>query len=131
MMQYFRSDRNEPMDTFDDNEILDGRSINNNQDLQSDEEDNDDDDLEIDHESNRLEFESVFNKIDKFLDNTKNNRKNSQDGGFTQIMILWPRIKQFCVNLSSDFLLVFKAQIHLKIRAFEMLFEFMSTWVVF
>ena len=77
MMQYFRSDRNEPMDTFDDNEILDGRSINNNQDLQSDEEDNDDDDLEIDHDSNRLEFESVFNKIDKFLDNTKNNRKNS------------------------------------------------------
>jgi len=72
-----RSDRNEPMDTFDDNEILDGRSINNNQDLQSDEEDNDDDDLEIDHDSNRLEFESVFNKIDKFLDNTKNNRKNS------------------------------------------------------
>ena len=66
-----RSERNEPMDILDDSEILDCR--NNNGELPSD------DDLEqIDNDAtNLLEFESVFNKIDQFLDNSKLLRKRS------------------------------------------------------
>ena len=66
-----RSDRNEPMDILDDSEILDCR--NNNGDLQSD----DEEDIQIDNDTRNQEFESVFNKIDLFLDNSKFSRRNS------------------------------------------------------
>jgi len=59
-----RSERNEPMDILDDSEIIDCK--NNNGELPTD------DDLDlIDNDENTQEFESVFSKIDQFLDNSK------------------------------------------------------------
>ena len=59
-----RSERNEPMDILDDSEITDCK--NNNGELPSD------DDLDLlDNDLKPQEFESVFSKIDQFLDNSK------------------------------------------------------------
>ena len=59
-----RSERNEPMDILDDSEITDCK--NNNGELPSD------DDLDLlDNSLKPQEFESVFSKIDQFLDNSK------------------------------------------------------------
>ena len=59
-----RSERNEPMDILDDSEIIDCK--NNNGELPSD------DDLDLlDNGLKPQEFESVFSKIDQFLDNSK------------------------------------------------------------
>lgn len=68
-----RSERNEPMDILDDSEITESRNKNDEEILTEEEDD--------DHQTNDIihshPVETVFSKIDHFLDNSKYVRKSS------------------------------------------------------